>query len=106
MAAKHCKRCDQTKPLDAFTVDSRSADGRHYKCKACVSAYNNSPEKRAKRREYMRRNNLTDASDFTETWKKAAEDRAAYLKGEKKIPGLRDALGRAMYQQEMRQRRK
>jgi hypothetical protein len=60
---------------------------------------------RPKRREYMRRNNVTDADDFKGTWAKAAKDRAEYLRGEKKIPGLREALGRALYAAETKRRK-
>ena len=36
---------------------------------------------RAKHRAYMQANNLTTADDFTQTWKRAAEERAQRLEG-------------------------
>lgn len=39
---------------------------------------------RSKHREYMKRNNLTTADDFTQTWKRAAEERRETLAGNDK----------------------
>lgn len=39
---------------------------------------------RAKHRQYMKAKGLTTADDFTETWKKAAAERAARMAGEDK----------------------
>jgi hypothetical protein len=53
---------------------------------------------RTKHREYMKRNGLTTADDYTETWKKAEEQRNRYRQGE---PGTgavtRDDIARALY---------
>lgn len=35
---KACTKCGETKPLEEFYRNSRSADGRHPQCKACRSA--------------------------------------------------------------------
>lgn len=56
---------------------------------------------RAKHRAYMRANNLAMADDFKETWKAATKERE-----NTRIPGLRDSIGRAMYQIETQSRRK
>jgi hypothetical protein len=53
---------------------------------------------RTKRREYMKQKGITDASDFKETWARAEQERAAFRKGERVDPGLREAVGRAEYQ--------
>ncbi len=37
---------------------------------------------RTKHREYMKRNGLTTADDFTETWKRAEAERDRYRRGE------------------------
>lgn len=57
---------------------------------------------RAKHREFMRRTGLTTADDYTETWRKAAEERARPSSGDKE---RREHLGRALYEMEKRQRR-
>lgn len=59
---------------------------------------------RAKHREYMRRNNLTTADDFTQTWAKAAKERADYYTG-KKGTVTRDDIGRAIHQLESKRNR-
>ena len=61
---------------------------------------------RAKRREYMRRNNLADADDFKGTWAKAAQEgpRLFEAKGYDKA-ARREAIGRALYNLEKRGRR-
>ncbi len=54
---------------------------------------------RRKHRDHMRRHGLTMESDFTQTWAKAEEKRERYRHGEgMKIPGLRDAIGRKLYE--------
>lgn len=61
---------------------------------------------RTKHREYMRKNGLTTADDFTDTWKRAAEKRAAYYQGE---PGAgsvsRQDVARAIHQLETKGRK-
>lgn len=36
---KTCTKCFETKPLDAFSANRRSKDGKCHDCKACVKAY-------------------------------------------------------------------
>ena len=43
---KECKRCGQSKPLDMFSPNKRSRDGRHSYCKTCRSEYANAYNKR------------------------------------------------------------
>jgi hypothetical protein len=64
---------DPSRALDLLTSDAiydglRASDGTD------IST-------RSKHREYMKRNNLTTADDFTETWARAASDRAESLAG-------------------------
>lgn len=59
---------------------------------------------RRKHREYMRQNGLTTADDFKETWAKAEKERERFDKGDFQMPGLRDTIGRAMYQRERRRK--
>ena len=37
--AKTCRRCGETKPAGAFSVNRRSKDGRTAWCRSCTSAY-------------------------------------------------------------------
>jgi len=50
---------------------------------------------RAEHREYARRNNLSLASDYTETWAKAAKERAAWYQ-EGKDSTRREDVARAL----------
>lgn len=34
---KVCRKCQSTKPLDDFSIESRAGDGRKYKCKSCCA---------------------------------------------------------------------
>jgi hypothetical protein len=61
---------------------------------------------RRKRAEYMKRHNLADASDFSETWKRAAAEREKYLKAEVVPRSLRETVGRAEYELSKRKRGK
>jgi hypothetical protein len=58
---------------------------------------------RTKHREYMKRNGLTTADDFKETWSKAAQERAEYYTG-KRGTVTREDIGRAIHQLESRKR--
>lgn len=60
---------------------------------------------RTKHREYMKRNGLTTADDFTQTWAKAAEKRAEYFKGQGGGAVTRDDIGRAIHQLESQRRK-
>ena len=52
---------------------------------------------RRKHREYMKRNNLTIASDFTETWSQANREREAIRKGEHDRKERREQIERALH---------
>lgn len=54
---------------------------------------------RRKHREHMRRHGLAMAGDFEQSWSKAEARRERIRAGEPmKIPGLRDAIGRKLYE--------
>ena len=36
---KSCRRCGEIKPLDAFHKNPSTGDGRHTRCKTCISIY-------------------------------------------------------------------
>lgn len=57
MDTKHCKRCDQTKPLDGFFKERRRADGYTYLCKTCSMGNTKKwvGENRDKRKDYYLR---------------------------------------------------
>ena len=57
---KYCRGCRDTKPLDAFGLDRRSADGFRTRCKACRNRgeyvhYMLTPDARHARAERTRR---------------------------------------------------
>jgi hypothetical protein len=58
-----------------------------------------------KRREYMHRAGVTDSSDFSSSWEKAAKERADFLAGGKSDPALRYAVGKAEYELSKRKKR-
>ena len=61
---------------DAVLWNDRSYDG--------LRATDGTPiDSRSKHREYMKVNGLTTADDFTQTWNKAAKERADYYQGKK-----------------------
>lgn len=53
---------------------------------------------RKRHREYLRENGLATADDFTETWKKAAEQRERVKQGEMPSKTRREVLERRMYE--------
>jgi hypothetical protein len=53
---------------------------------------------RRKYKEYLRKTGYTNSSDFTNEWKKAAEERAQIQSGEHDKKERREAVGRAMYE--------
>ena len=55
---------------------------------------------RTKHREYMKRNGLTTADDFKDTWAKAGQKRAEYYQGKGGGAVTRDDIGRAIHQLE------
>jgi len=52
---------------------------------------------RKRHREYMKANNLALADDFKDTWAKAEQERKAFHSGQHKAEGLREQIGRALY---------
>lgn len=54
---------------------------------------------RRRHSQYMKRNNLTMAEDFTGTWEKAKKEREAFQRGESQAHRreLADDVGRALY---------
>jgi hypothetical protein len=54
---KKCTRCGEAKPVDAFNLNKRTRDGRHYHCKECTRAYylENRERLLAQKREYTAR---------------------------------------------------
>lgn len=57
---------------------------------------------RAKRREYMKRNDLVDSSDFTEHWEKAKAQRDRVNSGEADTKERREIIGRALHEAKSR----
>lgn len=57
MDTKHCKRCDQTKPVTEFFRERRRADGYTYLCKKCSMGNTKKwvGENRDKRKDYYLR---------------------------------------------------
>lgn len=53
---------------------------------------------RAKRRDFMRRNDFVDTDDFKNEWAQKAKEREAFLRGEKRDPALRYQLGKTAYE--------
>lgn len=52
---------------------------------------------RAKHREYMKRNNLTIVSDYTDTWSAANREREAVRQGQHDKKERREQIERALY---------
>lgn len=52
---KHCRKCSRDLPRKAFHKNNRSRDGLQAWCCQCRSAYNRTPEERAKNRISWRR---------------------------------------------------
>lgn len=53
---------------------------------------------RGKRKEWMQRNGLADAADFTETWARAEAQRADFYEGRHDTKARREDVARAVYQ--------
>jgi predicted nucleic acid-binding Zn ribbon protein len=66
--------------VPALAINNPGAGDRHYDGLRAPDGTDISS--RSKHREYMRANNLTTADDFTQTWARAAEQRAATLAGQ------------------------
>ena len=61
---------------------------------------------RRKRRDYMRRNDLADTSDFTEHWKKAEKARENFMGDAQSTRERRETIGRALYEAKTREKKK
>lgn len=61
---------------------------------------------RRQHQEYMKARGLTLADDFKDTWAKQQKERAAASQGDFDHKARREAIGRAAYQLEQRQRRR
>ena len=72
---KECKRCGQSKPLDMFSPNKRSRDGRHSYCKTCRSEYANARKKR--NRKFPDR---VKAPDREEIWPRSLTEALLDLK--------------------------
>jgi len=65
--------------VPAMAISNALASERHYEG---LRAQDGTPiDTRAKHRAYMKANNLTTVDDYSSTWRKAAEERAATLSG-------------------------
>lgn len=71
---------------DAFMDGDRATDGTDI-------------GSRAKRRAYMKANNLADTSDYRETWARAAKEREAAQSGRHDTQARREAIARALHTQ-------
>lgn len=60
---------------------------------------------RRKHQEYCKGAGVTLASDYTQTWAKAAEERQRFAQGDFDHKARREALGRAAYEVEKRRRK-
>lgn len=66
------------------------AGDRHYQ--NLVATDGTPIDSRTKHREYMKANNLSLESDYKDTWKRAADERAAIRSGDLKDPTRREVL--------------
>ena len=89
---KRCTKCKEPKPLDSFSIDRDSSDGRAYRCRDCQKEDRETPE----RREYMRLYVEQEVNKERETNRKHDPE---YLKGQRRskkeayqIPEVRETL--------------
>ena len=75
-------------------INNALAGDRHYD--GLRSTDGTPIDSRTKHREYMRRNNLTVADDFKETWARAQKQREEYRSGTFKDRELRETLTEAV----------
>lgn len=71
--------------VDRFYENTRATDGTDI-------------GSRQRHREYMKRNGLTTADDFTQTWAKAKEERERAFQGDFDHKERRESLARALYE--------
>jgi hypothetical protein len=97
---------EQYVPEDRHSVGDGIASGRFYDG-VRVAGSGEDISTRQKHREYMKRNGLTTADDFTETWAKAEKERENMRQGI--FPDdreRRNEIGRIAYEVEKRERAK
>lgn len=75
MTTKTCTKCDETKPLDDYSRDRRSPDGRVSECKTCKNA-----QKRAYREANREKINARDRAYREVNREKIATKARAYYK--------------------------
>jgi hypothetical protein len=61
-------------------------------------------DSRTKHREYMERNGLTVASDYSGTWERAKAEREKVYTGQHDVKETREAVARALYHQTKRRK--
>jgi hypothetical protein len=64
---KHCRNCNETKPLDEFYLDQSRADVRQPRCKACKKAWYQS--NKVKQSEYAKAHYQANKDKYTENHK-------------------------------------
>lgn len=52
METKRCPKCGQAKPVEEFSRNAITRDGRQGYCKPCTVAYHREPERLRRKREY------------------------------------------------------
>lgn len=84
----------------SYNVGDGIATGRFYENTSIQVGENEFRDvgSRRKYREYLRETGLTHASDYTESWKKAAERREAVKDGRMPSKSRREVLARKMYE--------
>lgn len=55
MDIKKCTKCLKDKPYSEFHKNARNGNGLNSRCKVCVNAYNNTPERKKKKSEWGQR---------------------------------------------------
>ena len=51
---KTCSNCKEAKPLEAYGVVKRNPDGRRHLCRVCRTAYRNTPEQKAMKKDWSK----------------------------------------------------
>lgn len=92
----------RAQPRSSQSTDAALWGDRHYEGMKAPDGQDISS--RTKHREYMKANNVTTADDFSNTWKKAAIDRAAYYQEGRGGAFSRTDVARAIAQLESRKK--
>jgi 5-methylcytosine-specific restriction endonuclease McrA len=73
---KHCNNCQETKPIDEFSRNKSSKDGRQYYCKACQRAWRDAnKEKRAEQNRAYREANRDKIAEKGKAYYQANRDK-------------------------------